>query len=368
MWLFYVNIIWILVSYLISACIKKRNLRDKVFLVFSLGYLGFLTMFRLYTVGTDTKTYFTVYREIAKTNWTGFLTFMRYSGTEPGYLLFCKLLSYVSKDPQILLIFSGLISYLTLGMFFYKHSDYKFVSVFLFFTLGGFDFYASGIRQTIALSLLLIAYELSESNKRILTILFIILATSIHYSAILIIPLIFVVKIKDNSKFYLWLFVMAVGLTAGFNIVLSIILRIFPKYKYYYEGSLFSREPNLAVLLKMLVFLLLFLCAKFVVKDKNIKELAVYNKSYIFERFTAFIPIVYLISFNARAIARIAVILWPFAFVYYGNSVRDMETKNKRIVVELTVALFFVYAYIVTTYKTPEWQSTYPYSFFWQDN
>ena len=92
-----------------------------------------------------------------------------------------------------------------------------------------------------------------------------------------------------------------------------------------------------------------------------------YKNGYIFERFTAFIPIVYLASFNARAIARLAVMLWPFAFVYYGNKVCEMEIKNRRIIVVLTIILFFLYAYIVTTYKTPEWQSTYPYSFFWQE-
>lgn len=367
MWLFYFNFIWIIVSYLISNYIKNGEKKDKLFLTLSFGYLCFLTMFRSYTVGTDTKTYFAVYREISKTDWRGFWTFINNSGTEPGYLLFCKLLSLLSSNPQILLIISGFLSYYILARFYYKYGEFKFISVLLFFTLGGFDFYASGIRQTLSMSLILIAYDLWTSNKKIPFFAFIILASTIHYSAVLLIPILLVAEIKDDNKFFLWLLTIVIGLTAGFNLILSIILKLFPKYTYYYAGVLFTREPNLAVFLKMTTFLLVLMVAKFIKKTKADQKLNMYKNGYIFERFTAFIPIVYLASFNARAIARLAVMLWPFAFVYYGNKVCEMEIKNRRIIVVLTIILFFLYAYIVTTYKTPEWQSTYPYSFFWQE-
>lgn len=361
MTVFFLNVFILLLFGFVMIAPRYRRLGA----ILLMGYFAFLTMFRGHSVGTDTPTYCLIFKQIAESSHINFLSYIKLTGTEPGFVLLCRLLSYISNDPQILLIACGLFCYISLTIIFLRYSNNIWMTIYMFFMLGGFDFFASGLRQSVSIAFILIAFQLLENNKKIIALIIVIVSCFFHYSAVIVFPLYLLLRIKEDEKFVRVSTIATIIVFVFFNPFLSMALRYFPKYNYYYQGQMFNSEPNLAVFLKLIVFLLIYLVGKYIVKDSPESRQEM-KKNQPFDRLALMQPLVYVISFNARALARFALYLSLFSYIYFPNKIAEMERKNKLIVIVLSLLLFFLYAFIIQYFKTPEWQSTYPYVFCWE--
>ena len=186
------------IFYLLSIHLQKKISHIQIKKVFSfiLGIEMFLIMgLRSPSVGKDLENYFILYNSIS--NISIFET-----STEPGFVLFLKLLNLFGVGEQGFILLTSLIISVSISWFIYKYSKNIFLSFFLHVTIGLFAFSLSGVRQSLAVSLILIAIYFTLNKKWIKAGLVNLIAISAHYSAIIYLPFILLgyLNIKDFKK------------------------------------------------------------------------------------------------------------------------------------------------------------------------
>lgn len=85
---------------------------------------------------------------------------------DPIFYSFMKILTYISEDPQFMLIITSVIVALSFSIFIYKNSINPLMSFIMFIGLRYYSFTLTGLRQAIAWSIILISYQfIKEKNS-----------------------------------------------------------------------------------------------------------------------------------------------------------------------------------------------------------
>ncbi len=129
---------------------------------------------------------------------------------EKGFQYFVFLLSRVFHDPQWLLIITSLIFVVSILYFTYKNSDELPLALATYITLGLMTFHMQGMRQALAMSICLFAYEQAKKKHLLRFILLVLFATLFHQTAIVF----FVVYIACQFKLNLKNIVAMLGVSA----------------------------------------------------------------------------------------------------------------------------------------------------------
>lgn len=156
---------------------------------------GLIAALRADTIGTDLPTY----KE-------GFFEFVAGSDRltsrtwEVGYVLINKLVMFVSGNFNMLMVLCTLI---TLGFVvynIYQISPGPCFGLFLYISLGYYYASFNMLRQSLAIAISLFAYKYLLKRVFVKYMIIILFASIFHYSALILIPLYFIVKININSK------------------------------------------------------------------------------------------------------------------------------------------------------------------------
>ena len=246
----------------LSVYPQRRYLNSKFLLGLGISYLCFLAMFRGVSCGNDTENYREFFQVVAsqKNLWHT----IRHTSFEPLFTALTFFLSRLTRDPQILFIVTSLFSFAVTGRFLAKFSLAPCFSLYLFFTLQIFDFYISGIRQALAIALLLLAYEAMTQKKNLRTLLLILLAGLFHRTAWLWFPVFFLLRVRRRRAFLgVAALVGAVCLVSSRYLV-AVIASIFPRYQLYFGSSYLKSGAKLSLILYFLVFGLVLLVGELV--------------------------------------------------------------------------------------------------------
>lgn len=366
MYMFFINVAVILGLVIVcpvSAFGLQKNKRLNRYLLLVFSYLCILALMRSFSVGTDTASYCRQFLIASQTKSLS-ACFHRIP-LEKGYLTMLYLLSRISSSPRILLVVSGLVMFVSMGRFLMKYSKMPWMSTFLFFTLMLYDFFLSGLRQALAISILLFAYDCVLEKKPIRFILLVLLASQFHLSACIFFIVYPISKIKSNRNYVISILAIGAGLTVFWEFLLPLLLQIFPKYRYYLGDSEFSSGGRLAVLLKLAVYLTI-LAAGQLLKEKE--DAAPRTPAETMEyRIVWILGIVCCAAVSAAGVSRFLRYFEPFICLYLPNTLMMRKTEeNRKYGTALCVALFFCYDLVIQLLRTPEWQQTYPFLFFWQ--
>lgn len=349
------------IGFVFNAYKRMSSGKKGLYLVFSLGILAIMTMFRDFSIGNDTMTYIGMFRGISVH--VNPMKYISSSVTEPGYVLFNWILSRITDEPRVLLVVSGAIIYFSLGRFLYRHAEAPGIFVLTFFALFTFNTYLSGMRQALSCAILLFAIDYAMEEKHVRMLLVVLLAATFHYSALVFIIMWFVIRIfnKDSERKYVMkLMVGTIAIMLCFAPVLSILLQLFPKYRYYLGDSYFDGQLRVASVLQFLVNFLLVATPSFIKKGYFEYD---NTPQCFFKRFSLFGVVFIAISFNATILSRLGNIALLCVYVCYGNELCCL--KNRRVLVILTIVLLYLYGLTIVVFRTPEWQTSFPYRFGW---
>ena len=145
----------------------------------------------------DYRVYVNSFELIAMVPWSEIFLVTEF---EQGFVVLCKLLSYISKDGQTLIIFQSLFCIYAVCRFIYKNTEHVFETFFFFITLGTMGFMLTGIRQAIAVCTILFSVEFIKSKRLIPFLLLVLLAFTIHRSSIIFIMSYFLVNNERLQK------------------------------------------------------------------------------------------------------------------------------------------------------------------------
>lgn len=178
-------------------CIKNPSkLKNGIYVgaVFLMFYL--VSVFR-YGIGNDYLSYMQIFDDIYRADWGQIFAL----GYEPGFALLTKLISAVTTDITAIYCIYAPFILVPAAIAIYKYSKNVWISCIAYMCLTFFYASMSFIRQSIAASIILLAFCFLRDKKIVPMILMALLATAFHYTALVILPLfLFAVLFKPTKK------------------------------------------------------------------------------------------------------------------------------------------------------------------------
>ena len=308
----------------------------------------FLTAFRGNSIGNDTVHYLSYYKQIAR---SGIDTNLQ---IELGYQYFCLLLSKLNPEPSFILIVSATICYGVCGIYIYKKSDNILYSTLLLFCVA-FSFFASGIRQSIAMVIVLIAYSKIKDSKKVLTIVLILFASLFHISA-LVALLWLAHKYVPKKPTIVITFALVLSILAALGSINSLLTSILKEYQSYFDSEN-AGTGWLGIVyyaLRALVFYLFMYIANKKEEKENSLEIA--N--------TIFLLTTICLGFAVNLFSRASLYFLLVTVIDIPNAFNSGKIRNRNIWLLIMGIIMLAY-FMVTLIVRPEWNNLYPYEFNW---
>ena len=310
---------------------KERLLRahkDKkiiVFLIFLL--MAFVAAFR-YWVGTDFYVYYRTYIYSTK--------FAKKDFTEPGFTILAILADWLFQGKNGgLTILSAAI---TVALFIFtiaKRSENLTVSLFLFIFVGCFTGMFNGVRQYLATGILFAGFHFVQEKKLLKWTLIVLLATSIHVTAILMFFVYFACNLKCDLKTVLLYIVLAILLLFLYEPLFNLVGAL-KQEEINTEVGYVTRQVNILRILVQCVpvVLLVFVPSSKINKDTDCKTL--FNISLL----NAAIAVA---SMNSAYFARFFIYTMCFQILMYPKMLNKMDKTTKKILTVLLISLYAIF-------------------------
>ena len=314
--------------YLPGLKIKNESRRNTVYLIIVFGFLGIVHVFKNTHSIPDVDLYIDGFKEISQCNLKTLLTENLVTlKAEKGYILLNKLILIFTNNPFGLVLITSLI---ILSGYFYsirKYSPLIALSILLYI-MGPYVQSIYVLRQHIAMSILLFTYPFIINRQLYKFLIVVLLAFSIHQSAIVFLPVYFIYGIKKiRTIFILGGAFVALVVFNMESLIEYFIQKFFMDYVSYLQDDV-TNWKNFALLFS--VFLLRFVVLKTPIRFQ-FKEV-VQNISVSLVLF----PIAFILSSYLSE--------WNFVFVYMvlscviyitiqlalGNSTIKMVCRNIR--------------------------------------
>lgn len=147
----------------------------------------------LRSAGADTHAYISMYQSLP-TGISSIVETLKSGESEAGFTVFGILVkTFLSEDFHVYLFLIAAISGFCVVFALKKYSPYFTTSMLLFMLMGTFTWMINGIRQFLAVSIAFAAVGLILKRKMIPYILLILFLSTIHTSAIILLPIYFIV-------------------------------------------------------------------------------------------------------------------------------------------------------------------------------
>lgn len=165
-------------------------------------YLGIMFVLMLlvsvsrYGIGRDYFSYIRIFRQIDSASFGEIFTL----GFEPLFTLLTKLITFVTDDPRVMYGIYAVLILAPVAWAIRKYSDNVWLSVVVYLCLTLFYNSLSFIRQSMAASLILLAYGFMKERKIVPVLIFAVCAALLHYTAAAFLPLYLLTLIRPTKK------------------------------------------------------------------------------------------------------------------------------------------------------------------------
>lgn len=359
-----------------------RSKRIYIFLLF--GVMILVSSLRKYTIGIDLyKQYYNLFIRSTNMRWSDI------DGTayDIGYVAFNKIIAIFTADPQWFIAVQSAIVLSITGWFILKYSNDVVMSTFLFIANNTWFMYMNVLRQSLAISIILIAIDVWQKKewrikRYIIFGMLLVLAASFHSSALLmiVIPIIENIKFKRNQ-------ILVSGLLVGITLLMydklfqlaSVFVGFRRSYSTYYEGTAAGMSSiNLNSLYGILIYVFFFALAYYtlVYKKQRIEkqvdsvgmdsvnsEIRVSLLMYM----TLFLIICRVLVWRSSIIGRMAYYFIPFTWILVPKAIQAYSGRRNRLILRMLIYLGGILAFLWVGYNSANiLYGTVPYEFFWE--
>lgn len=335
----------------------RSSARRRAFTVVAFGGLGVVGAIRSPSVGGDTQQYYEYFTVIGRLSW-GDTQELRY---ETGYFYLNKVIYTISQDPQVFIAITTLFVVGVLGWFFAKYSANVGLTAILFVFLQGYAFALTALRQSLALSVILLFVPQLVKGRRIRFALGVFLAAQFHYTAWVALTLIIISAWRLGSK-SIFVLLTASGVLLSLNrVLMEYVVSGADQYTEYlsmYEGG----TGRAGVLLIALVYAayLIFIAWRCARSDAQYSA-TIRSNNVIFQASWVVLPAMSL-AYGSNVYLRLANYCVPFLIVAVSmglESVRDIRQRAWWGYVVVGTAIVF---FVMITVLRPEWYRITPYA------
>lgn len=323
----------------------KKKLGNQIYLKLIIITFCVVMAVRGDTVGVDTAAYGRLFQKILNASWVEAFGMVM----APVYVIFCKMIGIISKEPQILSIFSSIV--INYGLYKYikdQSSNYT-ISLFCWISLTLFFFGMNGNRQCMAmiLSMNALKYLLNDIRSKKGWILY-VLSVGTHATALFLLPGIVITKfLKKGNNFDKILLPSIVACTISMLLLplVSIFTRYFSKYDMYVNGdnqySIFNGTGNGRIII--LYFFLLFICLIFYLNKNKNKNTEYSNKLL---PILVFGMVFGILHYDTELISRIVLFYISLFITFIPTVILKFKGKDQILIVFLILIPLFIYCMI----------------------
>jgi transmembrane protein EpsG len=255
-----------------------------------------------------------------------------------GFGLLQMILQLFSRDPQILIFITALITNGLIILVLYKYSRMLEISLYVYITSGLFLVSMNGIRQFLAAAIIFAAtkFILDGSWKKFFVV--VLIASTFHLSALLFLPIYFLVRTKAWTKTTVLLLLIAVIIVIGYNQFTDLLFAAigesqYGNYENFTEGG--ANKLRIAVYGAPLIIAYLgrdklrrlFPKSDYIVNLSllNVVFMVIASQNWIFARFTIYFGLYQLI-----------LIAWV---------IKLFREKDQKLIYFALLAFYFIYFY-----------------------
>jgi transmembrane protein EpsG len=161
-----------------------------------------------------------------------------------GFSILQMILKSFSNDPQILVFTTALITNGLIIIGLYKYSRLFELSIYAFVTSGMFIVTMNGIRQCLATAIIFTATKFILNGNWFKYMLVVIFASFFHQSALILIPIYFLVRYKAWSKATLVLLLFSILIVLAFNQFSSVLFSVIQDSQYGIYSQVSEKGTN----------------------------------------------------------------------------------------------------------------------------
>lgn len=360
-----ISLIILHISSIVSQIFKNKKLCTCILCGLTLALL--LGLRNPYTVGVDGMRYYNSYLN-TKGQSISVIFYLR----DGGYLLFYFLFWFFSNIGlpfEYFTLILGLFCVFITSLIIYKFSERPLLSFILYLGLGFYTFSFSGLKQSLAMTFVLLTFFFIHKRKPLSAAFLMLLAFLSHPTSAVFIPLLFINKIKMNQKTMLLTFPFLV-LAFAFRIQIAHLLTVIADDEYVgkYEISGGIGGTSIFILLALIFYVF---SAEHIFKNHN----SVTNDNkMLLEKSFLFIGICSLIiqffSAYAYAFTRLNFYYFQFFTIIIPYSLNTNRTKiffdRYYRVFQIFFYLLIFYMMISKFYSHINGEKIIDYEFFWK--
>lgn len=290
---------------------KQKNLICALIPVF------FMLAFKGEEIGADTVSYIRHFEY--STDWLG-NEMGGYERIEIGFTYFLFLLHHVSDNALVLFVSTSLLLCIALYFFIKENSRNWTLTLFFFITMGFFQFALSGVRQTMAITILLFSFHFIKEKRWLFVAAGCALAYFFHKSSVVFALAVVISNIEMTGKrLLLWGTIMLASLFAIEKILLFI-------------GGMMSYDYGIEETGNGYIFFAIMLVITYFSYRFKDKLLAINdNNSRIFNiNLLAFL--MWIVRLFSRTAERMSLYFMPYTYIMLSELIEAQPKSNKSLV------------------------------------
>ena len=263
-----------------------------------------------------------------------------YSG-DFGFNIIQLLLQKISSDPQLLIFSTALITNILIIITLIKYSKMIELAIFVYITSGMFTTSMNGIRQYLAAAFVFIGTNYIVKGDFKKYFLLILLASTIHKSALVLIPIYFIARREAWTKVTIILLAFSVFIVLGFNMFSELLFTAIDDTQYgHYSTFTEGGASKIRILVNLVPILIAFLGREklkrlwpqsdYIVNMSIISLvfIVIASQNWIFARFNIYFGlynliliswIVKLFKHNNQRLIYYGILVCYFAYFYYEH-------------------------------------------------
>lgn len=349
-----IYIIVIIAMVLLRSAFKSNR---KIFCIFAGILLYFLVALRSIQLGlSDTSgIYLSNFNMVSGMTWQSILNYKL-----PGqivFLLVTKLIRLFTGNYHVYLAIIGIpYIFMTIRLV-YRYSKNPLLSIIYFVALYYlYSFFL--LRQVIAIAVVLVAYEYLCQDKIAKYIVFVLIATLIHGSAIVFLLALPFCKVKkfDYTNYLLIAIVYLVSVFAP-NVVLKLIGGYSSQMMSWIVNGVYDTKSSISMF--GLIITVLTLIVSHMLKNESSYETdMLYNISTLGSMFFAMSNVV-------TELYRVSLYFSIFNILLISNSIQNIKSRRTRQIVYYSILLVLVFYFFIRSINNV---NANPYIFFWNDD
>lgn len=260
------------------------------------------------------------------------------SQKDMGFGVFQKILKSFSKDPQILILTTSIITNVLIVLVLYKYTRLFELSIFVYITGGLYLVTMNGMRQCLAAAIVFTATKFLLDRSWWKYVLVVLFAATFHESALVLIPIYFLAGYKAWSKATFILLIFAILIVIGFDKFSSVLFSALQDTQYGVYQDVQEKGANILRVAVNAVPIIIAYFGREKLRSLFPKSDYIVNMSIVGLAFM-------IISTKNWIFARFDIYFDLYQLILISWIIKVFREKDQKLIYFLLIVCFFVYYY-----------------------